>query len=271
MSNGKQSGIQPVGKNLPEEPKKSGEFVEMQELVPVMSTFQEHLAAEQSKHQSRLRLLFTLFAVLFIGFLIVPVYIGKLFLEQNRQAIADAKAAQETFSDSISSAMQSLTSASRELREELARQRELQPTAKQADVAAAAEPAPVVQKAVTTPEPVQVVTPPAPPKPAPVAQADAPKPPPEPIQPVMKSAVPTPTPPPAPEVVKVAPPATAATNAPVVAAPTVQAPKAPPAETSAPGPEVAPAATGASDLETLLKQVEQQISEKERELKSRRR
>lgn len=232
MTKDKQGEIQARNRGLPADakPKAGGEFVDLQEIVPVMATFQEHLAAEQRKNRERMRMIVFLFAVLFLAFLLFPVYLGNRFLEQHRAALAAQKAAQDELSKSLSDAMTSLASASRELRQELARRREEPP----APAPAAASPAEVK------------------PEIAPAAVAESPKP------------APPPSAPEPPRVEAAAPPAEPAAEPAVVDA----APPAPVADAAT----QALADPGAgNDLEALLRQVEQAITEKERELKSRKR
>jgi hypothetical protein len=241
-------GLQPVsGAQLPGEAKMKpdGEFVEMQELLPVMSSFQEHLAAEQRRNRARLRNLGILFVLLFAAFLMVPVYLGRVFLEENRSHLESQKAAQLEFAESLSKVMGSLAEASRELREELVRQRESRDHG--GSPIASPPPAPSVSSSYSTPVPPPIVPEAIVPPPMEVAEsAIPPEPEPEPAsaQPDMK------------EVEPVAElPEPSAEPAPVIAAPEIAAPVKPPAP---PG-----------DLEVLLKQVEQAIAEKEKQLKTR--
>jgi cell division protein FtsB len=203
-----------------------------------MTSFHEHLAAEQRKNQARLRGMITLFVVLFAVFLIVPVYMGRVFLEQSRVNLEAQKAAQDNLAQALSQSMGSLAEAAHELRDELARQREMN--------GGAAAP---VQ--AYTPRPVVKETPPAPPEPTPVeakptkkkmtrAEEYAPTriEQPVPVAPVEVKTVETAEPQPPPEPVE------------------LLLPQEPINTQAAQG-----------DLETLLKQVEQAITEKEKELK----
>lgn len=230
-ASGQAAGLQPAtGRHLPADAKKkgTGEFVDMQELLPVMSSFQEHLAAEQQKNQSRMKTMITLFAILFAVFLIVPVYMGRVFLQQSRASLEAQKAAQDNLAQSLSGAMGSLTQASRELREELVRQRE---TRVGTVASVVTEASPVVFE--TRPEPV-------PDEPRPARR----------------------------KVGKVEEPAPNQSEQTPVVAQEIEQPQPEAESVTALIPE-APINANPGDLEVLLKQVEDAINQKERELKSR--
>ncbi len=267
MTNGKSGGIQPAGKKSLQEaqPKASGDFVDMQEMLPVMATFQDHLASEQRKHRAQVRGLILMFVVLFGAFLAAPVYYGSRFLEQAKATAETQKASQEQLSQSLTAAMNSLTLASRDLRDELARQR-----VTTAPTSAPAEAPPVASEEVTKADPASAKTatpPPAPEHPAPSVE----------IKPAPSPAVEM-KPGPAPQEKATdskTEPSTKSAERPAekaeekVSGNALEKSAGPTPATNAPSISALPAEAPTGDLESLLKQVEQAISEKERELQSR--
>lgn len=100
-----------------------GEFVEMQDLLPVITSFQEHLEKEQRQNRRRLLGLGTVFVIILGAFLVVPVYLVRMFMEQNQQQMDIYLASQEDLSRSLRTSLRAMTRAAEQLRWELSQDR----------------------------------------------------------------------------------------------------------------------------------------------------
>ena len=230
-----------------------GSYVDMQDLVPVMSSFQDYLEEEKKKTASKLQTMGLLFLLLIVAFVGAVMFMSQLFVHQSQVHVEQYLATEQKSSKALLEGLETLTAASRELREELALQR----SQRSAPAAAAAtqEPAPAVEAPAVATTPV-VETP----APAPAVVK-------EPAAPAATN--------PAPVVVETTASAGKTGEvAAVVSAPVeVKAPGENPKETTDPkkrnGRDEKPEVVQ-TDLESLLKQIEQAIAEKENELKGRR-
>ena len=121
---GSQTGVQPVARNLPAQGAKAdGEFVDMQDLLPVMSSFREYLDEEQKKTQSRLSMFTWVFGAIAAVLILVPVYLVRSFTAQNEKTLKAQIAAQERIAEAVIAGLEKLSDASRDLRRELAAER----------------------------------------------------------------------------------------------------------------------------------------------------
>jgi hypothetical protein len=248
------SGSAPVASG-----KRDGEFVEMQDLLPVIATFREHLETEQRRNRTRLAVL-GVAAVVGMGIMAaVPMNMARVFVEQSQENLKAQRRTQEEIVNAVVASLDTLTAATKNLREELAAIRERNVSAPAAAVA------PPVQVEASAPAPKP------PPAPAPEKQPAA-----EPAPPVAVVA----------PAAKAAPPAAAAapqTNRPVAAAvppaaaatgATTQVAGAGKEDTNtfATGVSLTPVeftgAPSADELEELLQQVEKAIADKKKELES---
>lgn len=224
------AGLVPSGKSpLPPAPA-GGAVVDMQDLMPVIQSFQDHLATEQARQRDRIRTLVTLFVLALAGAVAYPLWVVKGLFRDQREAMQVQQSIQSQSAESLQQALREVAASSRALREELGRLREAPSAPASAPIVVT-----TVVAAAVAPVPVPEIAPPPP------ALTSAP---PERVEP-----------PPAP-VTPADPPAPAPAVAAVVAA-------SPVVSNAAPLPAVQ------SDLEKLLRQVEESIAEKQNQLKKK--
>lgn len=230
------TGIVPAGSHgLTSPPAPAGTVVDMQDLMPVIRSFQDHMAAEQSRQRGRIRAMMAMFIIALLVALALPFGVVRQILRDQQDVMKGQQATQAAQAQSLEAAMREVADSSRALREELSLIRQ----------SAAAQPPPAI--VVTAAAPVAVAA----------------------VVTGTLEAVAAATPP----VVTngAAAPASAATSGVAVAA--AASTSAPPTRTEAVAVAPAVAHTGAvhavqSDLETQLREIEKAIEERQRQLKS---
>ncbi len=231
------AGLVPSGKSpLPPAPA-GGAVVDMQDLMPVIQSFQDHLATEQARQRDRIRTLVTLFVLALAGAVAYPLWVVKGLFRDQREAMQVQQSIQSQSAESLQQALREVAASSRALREELGRLREAPSAPASAPIVVT-----TVVAAAVAPVPVPEIAPPPP------ALTSAP---PERVAPPPASVTPADPPVPAPAVTA------------VVAAPPATSNAVPSAVSNASLPAVQ------SDLEKLLRQVEESIAEKQNQLKKK--
>lgn len=159
--------VQPASPTAPA--KQESQFVELQDIMPVMTSFREYIDEEQKRTQARLRLFTWIFGVAAVGLLIVPIYLATTFARQSQKATEAQIAAQARIAEAILGGLERVTEASRVLRSELALQRleqlgdepadgvESMIAAEETAGATAVEPTPIAGEAVEAVAPVEPV------------------------------------------------------------------------------------------------------------------
>lgn len=242
----------------------NGPVVDMQDLQPMILSFQEHLAQEQAQHQSRIRGLATGFVLALVVVAAAPVYLISGMMRDHRAVLDRQREAQEASSRSLETALRDMAAASRDLRAALQNSPSPRPQVAAPVVAipeqtnsAPVSPTPLTNAASPGTSAVVGITRSAPSNSAAAAEAVTTA---ETAR-VQRAGT-------APSTDRV--PDTAPTSRTAVA--TVQATDV---ATNAPAAKIVPP-TGAkppetpADLERLLRQIEESIAEKQRQLESRR-
>ncbi len=239
----------------------AGAVVDMQDLMPVIQSFQDHMAAEQARQRERIRTLATLFVLALVVALALPLWVVKGLLRDHQAVIAAQQTAQSQQAATLEKALQEVAAATRALRETLSRG--------PADTAAPAV-APVVTSVVPT-----AVSGPATEAPtggassAAASAVTAPEPASTNLRPVAGEAA-------APAMAPVVPVAVATSAAPdQVATPVSQgvtgASAPAPATVSAVATQAVPAVVARDDADLVneLRKIEQALAEKQRQMKLR--
>ena len=235
----------------------AGAVVDMQDLMPVIQSFQDHMAAEQARQRERIRTLATLFVLALIVALALPLWVVKGLLRDHQAVLEAQQSAQAQQAATLEKALQEVAASTRALRETLSR-------------GPAEAVTPVVAPAVTGAPPPAVSVPavdPTPVRPAPTvaSAAVAPEVPSSNARPVVVEAA-----------APVAAPAAPATSAvPVVVATpgsnAVNVASAPATVSAVVTQAAAPAVATRDDADLVneLRKIEQALAEKQRQMKLR--
>ena len=227
------TGIVPAGSHgLATPPAPAGAVVDMQDLMPVIRSFQDHMAAEQTRQRGRIRALMVLFVLALLVALALPFGVVRRILRDQQELMKNQQTAQVTTAQSLEKALREVADSSRSLREELALIRQ----------STAAQPPPAIVVTADAPKTISAAT-------GTVAVEAVTTAPPAAI--VSTAAVPVVTADPSAAVTTAAPPVRAATTN--VAAGSVP---------------TGIVTTAQTDLESQLRAIEKAIEERQRRLKS---
>ena len=99
----------------------AGAVVDMQDLMPVIQSFQDHMAAEQARQRERMRTLATLFVLALVVSLALPLWVVKELLRDQQATLAAQQAAQAQQAATLEKALLDVAASTRALRETLSR------------------------------------------------------------------------------------------------------------------------------------------------------